>query len=108
MIARHAVTHIARHMGDRDTHGNPVITWAEPVRRPVFGWHQLTAEELTAQGINRSMRRLAVLADWTPAIGDRITVLGETFEVDGEPEDWNHGPFAFAPGYRFYLKVWHG
>lgn len=109
MIARHAVVHIARDSTDRmDGHGNPVTGWADPVTRPVFSWHQLTAEELAAQGLNRSVRRLAVLADWAPEIGDRVAVLGETFEVDGEPEDWNHGPFAFQPGYRFYLEVWHG
>ena len=109
MIARHAVTHIARIDADgRDAHGNPIRRWAEPEVRKVFGWHQLTAEELAEQGINRSTRRLAVLAPWQPSIGDRVKILGTTFEVDGEPQDWDHGPFAFQPGYRFYMEVWHG
>ena len=37
--------------------------------------------------------------------GDRVTVPGERlpFKVEGYPEDYNHGPFGFAPGYRINL-----
>jgi hypothetical protein len=29
---------------------------------------------------------------------DRFVVNGATYEVVGDPEDYDHGPFGFAPG----------
>ena len=34
---------------------------------------------------------------------DRMTVGGVLYSVVGHPEDFNHGPFGFAPGVRVSL-----
>lgn len=105
MIARHTVTHIARIDTDgRDAHGNPIHRWAEPEVRKVFGWHQSSSSEPSEQGANRVATTLVVLSPWPATVKDQIAIDGVTYEVVGESQDWNHGPFGFEPGYRFTIR----
>ncbi|MDU1018174.1 MAG: hypothetical protein E7A55_14905 [Clostridium perfringens] len=105
MIARHTVTHIA--IGDtdgRDAHGNPIGWWADPEVRKVFGWYQSSSSEPSEQGANRVSTTLVVLSPWPAAVKDRIVIDGIAYEVVGESQDWNHGPFGLEPGYQFTVR----
>lgn len=100
------VTLHARSTGARDSHGNPVETWASPgAGEPVYGWAPPSPD-----GQPFEPNRTPVVRDldvYTPATAakpkDRMTVDGVLYSVVGYPEDFNHGPFGFAPGYRVSL-----
>ena len=105
MIARRTVTHIASIDTDTlDLHGNPFHRWDEPEVRKVFGWYQSSSSESSEQGANRVATTLVVLSPWPAAVKDQIAIDGVTYEVVGESQDWNHGPFAFEPGYQFSVR----
>ncbi|WP_130865845.1 hypothetical protein [Acidipropionibacterium timonense] len=103
MIARHPVRHLVRSLGATDVHGNATDEWASTPRM-VFGWSQEQSDEPAAVGANRISTTLQVLSPWAAADKDRVVILGHMFEVIGESEDWNHGPFGFEPGYRFRVR----
>ncbi|MBP2211088.1 hypothetical protein JOJ87_001432 [Rhodococcus ruber] len=84
----------------KDDRGNPVESWSAPVDHPVYGWSMPSSTEPKVAGHNRVLVSLELLVPPTfPAKAhDRVVVDGEEFEVLGRPEDFNHGPFGFAPG----------
>lgn len=102
-----SVTLHARSLGAKDSHGNPRETWADPgVAEPAYGWCPPSADSQPFE-----TNRTAVVCDldvYMPISAavpkDRMTVDGVVYEVIGYPEDFNHGPFGFAPGVRVNLK----
>lgn len=82
-----------------DDYGNEVASFAPPVTRYVYGWSP-------AGGVEVNTFRHAVAADlavYAPNDLDvrpryRMVVDGKTYDVQGEVEDYNHGPFGYAPG----------
>lgn len=93
--------------GTKNSHGNKTKTWASGVEQPVYGWAPPTADlEPLEAGRTAVIRDLDVFAPSEFVVGphDRVTVDGDLYEVVGHPEDFNHGPFGFAPGFRVSLK----
>lgn len=82
-----------------DEYGNEQPSFAPPEERYVFGW-------APAGGVEVNTFRHAVTADlsvyapadFTVRPKDRMRVDGKTYDVQGDVEDYNHGPFGYAPG----------
>lgn len=91
----------------RDTHGKPTDVWSGPGDpQPVYGWGPAGTSEPSEP--NRSAVThdldLYVPPGFVCAPRDRIDVAALTYEVEGELEDFTHGPFGFAPGGRVRLR----
>lgn len=93
--------------GATDPRGNPTPGFGPDRVASVYGWAPAQASEPTGEP-----RRDEVVADLdllvppTFSCGprDEITVAGDRYAVVGHPEEFNHGPFAFAPGSRVNLR----
>lgn len=97
-------THTA---GANDSHGKPTDTWSEPgPAQPVYGWASAGTSEPAEPNRSAVTHDLDLLVPpgFTCAPRDRIDVAGSTYEVEGELEDFTHGPFGFAPGGRVRLR----
>ena len=86
--------------------GNETPSWASTPRRvSVYGWAPAGTNESNAS-------RQTVTADldlFAPSgfaldPRDRVRILGQTYEVQGVVEDYDHGPFGFTPGCRVNLR----
>ena len=102
---RFTVKHSARSSGSVDSHGNPVESWSSPVDVKVYGWGPPSPDVETRpelSGVKIVLDVFCKTAFCGP--GDRVTVGGILYDVVGHPEDFNHGPFGFTPGYRVSLK----
>lgn len=94
--------------GEEDAWGDGEPTWAEPEDRAVYGWAPAGTSEEQDAGRNPTQIDLQVfgpaasLDDVKPR--DRMIVAGDLYEVDGERENFNYGPFGFTPGVRVNLK----
>lgn len=109
MIARHTVTyhHVTEDKSQpKDFHGNDTYALCENGHesRNVYGWYQSSSSEPSERGANRVSTTLVVLSPWPATVKDRIVIDGVVYEVVGESQDWNHGPFSFEPGYRFTVR----
>ena len=84
--------------GSTDAFGNPVESWESPVEFACFWWTPSSSEPAMA-GHDRVVADLVVVvaAGFSCGPRDRITVDGRDYGVDGEPRDYNHGPFGFSP-----------
>lgn len=93
-----------------DDLGNLVLVFKDPVRHAVYGWAPpRPGSEAVSDGVTTEVIELVVYAPnepWVAAITaqDRVRVLGTSYEIVGTPDDWNHGPFGFQPGYTIPLK----
>lgn len=81
-----------------DVHGNPQVSYADPVPVSVYGIAPRVATEDTGGG-----RDYTVETSWdiyaplgvALAAFDRITLpTGETAEIIGDPKTWQGSPFA--------------
>lgn len=93
--------------GEVNAHGNAARTYSAPQDHPVFGWSAPSSSESAAPGQgNRVTHDLELLTpEGFPATAhDRVTVAGERYEVQGDPADFNNGPFSFRPGIVVKLK----
>lgn len=87
----------------------------------VYGWQPVSeVERYTAALAGRTVTDLKLLSptgDFLPTdavvIGGAVTIVdgkaevtggGAKYEVDGQVEDYNHGPFGFTPGYAIGLR----
>ena len=87
-------------------YGNTVDAWATiPVPTPVYGWAPAGTNESTAsrQTVTADLELYAP-SDFVVDPRDRIRILGKTYEVQGDVEDFDHGPFGFTPGVRVNLR----
>ncbi|WP_037183828.1 hypothetical protein [Rhodococcoides fascians] len=93
--------------GPRNEHNNVTRTYAPPIDAPVYGWSAPASSESTAAGqTNRVVHDLELLVpeSFTATAHDRVTVDGRKYEMQGDPADFNHGPFGFRPGLVANLK----
>lgn len=87
--------------GGVDAHGSEIVSWASPVRQPVFGWSVPSSSEPKLAGHNRVVVQIELLAPPAFRVGpyDKVIVPGHgELDVLGVPEDFTHGPFGFMPG----------
>lgn len=85
----------------RDERGNVTDTWDDPVEVSVIGWYVSSTHEPQIAGHDRVLVDAQVLVPEGFAAGtqDRFVLPGKgEFEVTGETEDYNHGPFGWRPG----------
>ncbi|OZE92456.1 hypothetical protein CH298_02670 [Rhodococcoides fascians] len=93
--------------GPRNAHNNVTRTFDPPIDEPVYGWSEPTSSESTAAGqSNRVTHDLELLVPegFSARAHDRVRVDGRTYDVEGDPADFNHGPFGFRPGLVVNLK----
>lgn len=90
--------------GGEDAHGNPVEGYSAPVYIEVYGIAPSTSSEPEA-GRNLVVTGYTLLAPPGTVIGplDRVVIDGKEYKVEGEPGDWNRGPFAYEPGVSIAL-----
>lgn len=93
-----------------DAHGNPVVSWSAPEDLAVYGWSRPQSSEPKLAGEQRIEVSLEVFAPVGTVTEppDRIEVDGELYNVVGETEDYDHGPFGWQPGVVINLKRWEG
>lgn len=92
--------------GEPDSHGNPTRAWGEPVEYAVYGWDKPNPVEPKLAGHDRVVVDIEVFAPESIVVGpdDRMVVNGQTYDVIGEVEDWNHGPWRWRPGVVVNLR----
>lgn len=87
-------------------YGNTVDAWeTTPIPTPVYGWAPAGTNEVSAS-------RHTVTADlelfapssFTVDPRSRIRILGRTYEIQGDVESFDYGPFGYAPGVRVNLR----
>ena len=101
------VQHLAYAGEVRDSRGNVIDAWADPVDVAVYGWHTSATHEPQIAGHDRVLVDAQVLApsSWRPSPRDKVTLPGfGEYQVIGETEDFNHGPFGWEPGNRVNLR----
>lgn len=92
---------------DTDIHGNVIRAYGSPIECKVYGWAAPTSNESNAIGeSNRIVHDLELFApeDFPATAFDRVTVDGVRYEMQGDPLDFNNGPFGFRPGLVVDLK----
>lgn len=90
-----------------DAFGNDIEAWAAPVTRAIYGVYPGTPGEDYEAGRDASTIPLFLIGSsdelGTVHARDRIVWQGDEFDVDGEPESYDFGPFGWAPGMRVRL-----
>lgn len=91
--------------GATDAHGNPIDGWGPPVTQPVHGWAGPSGEP-SERGRDAITWDLDLYAPAGFVVGprDHVVLLGETYDVDGDVEDFTHGPYQSRGGLRVSLK----
>ncbi len=88
-----------------DAYGNATDSWGPARTEPVYGWAPAGTTEVNGS-------RHAVSADlqvfapsgFSCSPRDRMVVDGRTYDVQGEVEDFDHGPFGYQPGGQVNLR----
>ena len=85
--------------GGRDAYGNPTLGYTPPETVEVFAVAAGGVEYPTQSHPEAAEHTLKVYAPAELGIGDRdrIDYLGQTFEVDGRPGNWDANPW-WQPG----------
>lgn len=101
----HTVSRIRRTKTGENALGQPIYSdTATPVA--VYGWQPTNQQErYTAELAGRTVSDLKLLSptgDFKSS--DAVVIDGVTYEVDGEVEDFTHGPFGFTPGFAIGLR----
>lgn len=95
------IRHFAFDGTQRDSRGNVIDSWADPVDVKVYGWYISSTHEPQIAGHDRLLVDAQVLApeSFRPGPKDLIELPGfGEYAVNGETEDYNHGPFSWRPG----------
>lgn len=99
------VQRIRRTLSGENALGQPIYTDSS-ASVAVYGWQPASQEErYTAALSGRTVSELKLLSptgDFRSS--DAVIVNGVAYEVDGEVEDYNHGPFGFSPGFTVGLR----
>lgn len=88
----------------QDAYGNDVEGYSAPDTQEVYGWAPSGTDE--TGGWRRTV--VADLQLYAPrgfrcGPHDQVVVDGVTYDVQGEVEDYTHGPFGHQPGVRVNL-----
>lgn len=106
------IGHQAYSSTGNDGYGNPVESWAASVSRAIYGVAPGVPGEDYEPGAIASEIPLFAYGSaaelGTVKARDRMVWLSETYNVDGNPENFNYGPFGFAPGVRVRLILREG
>lgn len=83
----------------KDSRGNVRDAWGDPVTLPAIAFVWPASNEPHNEKRDTVVIRLQLYLHNTHAVGarDKVTVLGKTYDVQGEPEDYNFGPW-WHPG----------
>lgn len=94
----------------KDAHGNPVAAWSDPVDHPACWWAPPAARgdqgEPKLAGHDRVVvdLELCTPVEFPAGPHDRVVIPGRgEFLVRGYDEDYDNGPFSFAPG----VVIWN-
>lgn len=102
---RHAVERIRRSRLEADSLGNP--TYVESVSKVlVAGWHNpVPSSDFIDEPVLAGHKRTVISAQMYAPSGEfiaedkvRLTAGGTVFDVIGQPNNLDHGPFGWAPG----------
>lgn len=101
----HTVQRIRRTKSGENALGQPsYVTVTKSVA--VYGWYPVSQDERYAAALaGRTVSDLKLLSptgDFKST--DAVSINGVSYEVDGEVEDYTHGPFGFAPGFVINLR----
>lgn len=98
--------------GPKDSHGNPVDAWADPVAWPVHAYASGANDEPSEPGRDLSLVLWTVYAPADanlPGALDRVVLGGTEYAVEGEPRDYSHSPWPdHNGGAVVYLKAANG
>jgi len=95
--------------GTKNALNDAAPSWAQAASKAVYGWAPAGTSEPfeAARGAVTWDLDLLVPPSFTCDPRDRIVVPGFTqeFEVDGQVQQYNDGPFGFTPGGIVHLKA---
>lgn len=101
----HTVQVVRRVRSGENAVGQPVYS-TDTRSIKVYGWQSTSQEDRHTAVLNgRTVSELQLLSptgDFRPS--DAVIINGVTYEVAGDVEDFNHGPFGFTPGYVIGLR----
>lgn len=104
------ITVHAHSYGAKNGHGARADVFTDRVER-VYGWSPPSADtEPFEQGRRVVVADLDIYGPATLSVDslDEVTIpsgaAAGRYKVEGDPEDFNHGPFGFAPGVRVSLR----
>lgn len=100
---RHEVIRVRRlqETGVNDLGNDVIVDVEDEVPVKVAGWATPQAAEPKLAGHDRRtvvVELLAPTGEFRPEDAVRIPGRDDLLEVVGEPENYDHGPFGFAPG----------
>lgn len=104
------ISHLVWSAGAVDSHGNPVDTWAAPVDVDVYYYGPPTRIPNDPEpGGTQIIHDIEVGAP-TFVVGsrDRFVIENRTYEVTGDPQVWDNGPFGYQPGMVVKLRKVEG
>ncbi|SEC54890.1 hypothetical protein [Arthrobacter woluwensis] len=102
----YTVGHQERIAGGEDPMGDPLPEhWEDRPDQKVMGWATPGSDveiRPTGSGVDRDLDLYSPTGFTKPQ--DKVIIDGVEFFAVGWPEDYNHGPWRWAPGYRINLK----
>jgi hypothetical protein len=98
--------------GPPDRHKNPTVAWSQPTAWTVRALAPGASAEPPQPNRDASLIVWTIYSDASadvPAERDRVTVMGDEFEVVGRPADWTKGPWRHSTaGVVTELQRWEG
>ena len=106
MEARWPVQILAYVGTTEDAFGNQTPSYAAPVTRYVYAWAPGGSVEVGSWR-HTVTADIALYAppDFVVTSRDRVVVDSRTYDVEGVPEDYNHGLSSWTPGFVVNLKL---
>lgn len=95
----------------RDAHRNVKMVWKAPEERACAWWvpesHETAHDPIGGQRVAVS---LVLVLDSSVEVDhrDRFTINGQSFEMLGRSQDFDHGPFGLVPGRSVNNLKWVG
>ena len=97
--------------GTEDGYENPKPDWEAAETRACVWWtptsHETPHEPAGGDRVQADLL-LALASEIAVDHRDRFEIDGQPFEVQGIPQDYDHGPFGVSPGRRVVQLKWIG